>query len=188
MTIIFSNMLDPDCQSIMNMWYGLTNVNIIEITPNMDIDEAEDLVNNAIIAEDETIIFAGHGTKYGLLFPYFDKGYYIFHDQNINLVHAKNIFCAWCYASTFVDNYKYILHNCVATSMFISNVNEAHDSDIFNYTQEQINSNGQRFYSNVNQLLRDNIPLNEWIMQLGAKMDIENEIDTFNRQGLYYQE
>lgn len=80
------------------------------------------------------------------------------------------------------------MHNTFATSMFISNVRETNDNGIDNYTQEQINANGERFYSNINKLLRDNIPLNEWIMQLGAKMDIENEIDTFNRQGLYYQE
>lgn len=44
------------------------------------------------------------------------------------------------------------------------------------------------FYANLNQLLIDKIPLDQWVMILGAKMDIENEIDVFNRQGLFYQE
>ena len=44
------------------------------------------------------------------------------------------------------------------------------------------------FYANINQLLIDKIPLNQWVMILGTKMNIENEIDVFNRQGLFYQE
>ena len=44
------------------------------------------------------------------------------------------------------------------------------------------------FYANLNQLLIDKIPLDQWVMFLGAKIDIENEIDIFNRQGLFYQE
>ncbi len=184
MTIIFSNMLDPDCQVIRNAWQGLDNIHLIEITP--DIDGYEDIVNNAIISEDDTILFLGHGTAKGLLFPNFNKEKYLLHEFNINLVHAKNIICCWCYASDFVINNN--LHNTFSTSMFISNTNEANDNGIDNYTQKQININGERFYSNINQLLKYNIPLNEWVMQLGAKMDIENEIDTFNRQGLFYKE
>ena len=51
-----------------------------------------------------------------------------------------------------------------------------------------IDLNGIRFYANINQLLIDKISLDQWVMILGAKMDIENEIDVFNRQGLFYQE
>ena len=184
MTIIFSNMLDPDCQVIKNTWQDLNDIHLIEITS--DIDDYEDLVNNAIISEDDTILFLGHGTSKGLLFPDFNREEYLLHEFNVNLIHARNIICCWCYASDFVMTNN--LHNTFATSMFISNVRESHDNDIYNYTQQQINLNGTRFYSNINQLLNDNIPLNEWVMQLGAKMDIENEIDIFNRQGLYYQE
>lgn len=184
MTIIFSNMLDSDCQVIRNAWQGLDNIHLIEITPN--IDDYEDIVNNAIISEYDTILFLGHGTTRGLLFPNFNREEYLLHEFNVNLVHARNIICCWCYASDFVMNNN--MHNTFATSMFISNTHEANDNGIDNYTQKQININGERFYSNINQLLKDNIPLNEWVMQLGAKMDIENEIDTFNRQNLFYQE
>ena len=82
MTIIFSNMLDSDCQVLRCTWQNISDVNIVEITPDMNIDEAETSVNNAIIAEDDTIIFLGHGTEYGLLFPDFYKGLYIFHIHN----------------------------------------------------------------------------------------------------------
>ena len=99
-------MLDSDCQVLRCTWQNISHVNIVEITPDMNIDEAETSVNNAIYA----------------------------------------------------------------------------------YTQNDIDLNGMRFYANLNQLLIDKIPLDQWVMILGAKMDIENEIDVFNRQGLFYQE
>ena len=184
MTIIFSNNMDPDCQVIKQAWQDLKDINLVEITP--DTDDYEDLVNNAIIAEDDTIMFVGHGTSKGLLFPNLYRMEYLLHEFNANLVHAKNIICCWCFASDFVINMNW--HNTFATSMFISNTREAYDNGIRDYTQEQINSNGERFYCNINQLIKDKVPLNDWIMQLGAKMDIENVIDVFNRQGLYYNE
>lgn len=71
------------------------------------------------------------------------------------------------------------------------NIDEAETSvnnAIYVYTQNDIDLNGIRFYANINQLLIDKIPLDQWVMILGAKMNIENEIDVFNRQGLFYQE
>ena len=70
--------------------------------------------------------------------------------------------------------------------MFISNVNEAFDNGYYDYSQEQINQNGIRFYDEINHYLLNNIPLNEWVMRLGAHMDIENAIDVFNRQCLCF--
>lgn len=99
-------MLDSDCQVLRCTQQNISDVNVVEITPDMNIDEVETSVNNAIYA----------------------------------------------------------------------------------YTQNDIDLNGIRFYANINQLLIDKIPLNQWVMILGAKMDIENEIDVFNRQGLFYQE
>lgn len=182
MTIIFSNNMDPDCQVIKQAWQDLKDINLVEITP--DTDDYEDLVNNAIIAEDDTIMFVGHGTSKGLLFPNLYRMEYLLHEFNANLVHAKNIICCWCFASDFVISMNW--HNTFATSMFISNIREACDNSIIDYTQKQINSNGERFFCDINQLIKNKVPLNDWIMQLGAKMDIENVIDTFNRQGLYY--
>ena len=104
-------MLDSDCQVLRCTWQNISDVNVVEITPDMNIDEAETSVNNAIIAEDDTIIFLGHGTEYGLLFPDFYKGLYILHDENVNLIHAKNIICCWCHASSFVNRHNEQLHN-----------------------------------------------------------------------------
>lgn len=182
MTIIYSNMQDDDCIILQEVWKNIPNVNLIEITPN-SVDW-EETVDNAISNENDTLLFLGHGTTQGLLFPNFEKGEYILHENNVNLIHAENVICCWCYASSFCMNHN--LHS-FATSMFISNEYEAYSNGIYNYSQKEINQNSSRFYTEINNFLLNNIPLNEWVMRLGAHMDIENAIDVFNRQCLSYQ-
>ena len=127
----------------------------------------------------------GHGTPYGLLFPNMYRGEYIIHENNVHLIKAKKVICSWCYASSFCMKFDSL--HCFATSMFISNVNEAYDNGIYDYTQDQINKNAECFDTEMNWLLKNNIPLDEWVMRLGAHMDIDNAIDVFNRQCLHYQ-
>ena len=184
MTVIYSNYLDDDCRILQSMWSGFDNVKIIEITPS-SVDW-EDNVDKAISEETDILIMCGHGTPYGLLFPNMYKGEYIIHDNNVHLIKAKKVICSWCYASNFCINHPE-LKNCFATSMFISNENEAFDNNIFDYTQNQINNTSKRFDDEINWLLHNNIPLNEWVMRLGAHMDIEDAIDVFNRQCIHYQ-
>lgn len=183
MTIIFANAQDDDCQSMHKVWEGFNDAIVIEITPQSH--DWEDMVDEAISKEEDTLIFLGHGTENGLLFPDFSKGTYILHENNVNLIKAKNVICCWCYAANFCEYNK--LH-AFATSMFISNVNEAYDYGIYGYTQDDINSNSKRFDCEINALLDDKVPLSEWTMRLGAHMDADNAIDMFNRQGLFYLE
>lgn len=183
MTVIFSNYLDNDCQILKYLWKGFDNVNLVEILPSSE--NYEDIVDKAISEEEDTLIICGHGTSNGLLFPDIYKGEYIIHENNIHLIKAKRVVCIWCYASGFCMNFPEL--NCFATSMFISNEYEAVENGIIEYSQEEIDSTGERFFTEVNYLLKDNVPLNKWVMRLGAHMDIENSIDIFNRQGLFYQ-
>ena len=182
MTIIYSNWNDEDCRCLQRVWQCISDVNVIEITS--DMNDWDDVVDEAISNESDTLIFLGHGSTRGLFAPDYNYGLYILHENNVHLIHARNVICCWCYASTFVKNHNL---NAFATSMFISNVNEASDNGITNYTQDQINDNSIRFYDEINYLIRENIPLSEWVMMLGDHMDIDNEIDVFNRQRLFYQ-
>jgi hypothetical protein len=83
---------------------------------------------------------------------------------------------------------KYNVHNCLATSMFISNINEACENGYIQPNQEDINNVCQRIYSEINRLIMLDRPISEWQMIIGAHMDCENEIDMFNRQGIIYNE
>ena len=181
MTVIYSNRQDDDCMVLQRVWQNIPNANIIEIIPQ-SVDW-EDVVDSAISNEDDALLLLGHGTTQGLLFPNFDTGEYIIHENNVNLIHARNVVCCWCYASSFCNTHR--LHS-FSTSMFVSNVNEAYDNGYYDFSQEQINSVGIRFYDEINNFLINNVPLDDWVMRLGAHMDIENGIDVFNRQGLNY--
>lgn len=183
MTVIYVNWHDDDTAILPLMWQNIPNTNVIEIT--VESENWEDEVDNAIANEDDTLILAGHGSIYGLLFPDYNYGTYVVHENNAHLIHARNVICSFCYASTFIINNH--IHG-FATGMFITNTHEAVDNGILNYSQDDINLNSRTFQYEINYLLRNNISLNQWVIILGAHMDIENAIDVFNRQGLYYNE
>lgn len=70
--------------------------------------------------------------------------------------------------------------------MFISNEKEAIDEGIYNSYQAHITSLGKTFYQEMNNLITKKVKLSEWQIFFGCRMDVDDEIDKFNRQGLYY--
>lgn len=186
MTIILSNAMDEDCQILKETWQNVQG-NFIEITPDMDVsDEWQTKVEEAIREETDTLVLLGHGTSFGLLFPIIERGEYIIHEHNVLDIKAKNIICVWCNASSFVSKFDE-LHNVLASSMFISNVNEAYYYGFTKYNQNTINKISRYCGQELVQLLMNEVPLKEWVMQIGSHADILNEIDMFNRQGFYYK-
>lgn len=183
MTVIYSNFRDIDTKYAHLIWENIPDVTIIEITPEM-IDSYEEIVNKAISEEDDTLVLFGHGTAHGLLFPDLNRGIYLVHDENSKLIHAKNVIGLWCYASSF--GIRHIELKGFYTSMYISNKQEAAENSIFNISQEIITRSQMMFLSRINELLVNKILPSQWIMNLGAKMDMENSIEVFNYQGFYY--
>lgn len=177
MTIIFSNSGDIDCSLLPLMWKGL-NATVVEITPTTEDWEVQ--VAAAIADETDTLILAGHGTQYGLLFPNLHKGDYIIHENNVKDIRAARVFCCWCNASDFCTEY-YL--RSVATSMFIFNVEEAYNYGYYGYEQADINAVCKRFYNDVRNLLSQRVPMSEWLQTL-QQASYQNGIDVFNRQGV----
>lgn len=184
MTTIFSNNEDIDSEILRGLFANILGNNIIEITYSMKLDGIDwrDIVEEAISNEDDTLILCGHGSPQGLYFPGFED--YVIHNLHSEIIHARRVICSWCYASSFVTSYN--IHNCIATGMFISNVNEAYDNGCYNSTQEEINSTDRIIDSEINSLIQSDIPITEWVMRIGCHMNVENEIDMFNRQGIIY--
>lgn len=176
MTIIYSNMGDVDCSLLPLMWRGLPNARTIEITPRSVDWESQ--VHAALVAETDTLILTGHGTQYGLLFPDFQKGDYIIHENNVDDIMARNVFCCWCNASEFCAE-RHL--SAVATSMFISNVDEAYNCGYCEYDQSDINAVCTDFYKEINGLLSRRVPLPQWVQSL---QHYTNGIDVFNRRGV----
>ena len=182
MTIIYSNAEDIDCHVLRYAFENLKDANLVEIDKS-SIDWMEH-VNDAISKENDFIMFLGHGDEGGLYSPNFD--FYVLDKNNVGLINAKNVVCCWCNASLFVFNNK--IKNCFSTSMFISNEKEAIDEGIHNASQAHITSLGKAFYQEMNNLITKKIKLSAWQIFFGCRMDVDDEIDKFNRQGLYYND
>ena len=184
MTTIFSNNEDIDCEILRHLFANLPNNNLIEITYSMKNTDWREMVEEAIENEDDTLILCGHGSPSGLYFPRFEE--YVIHSMHADIIHAKRVICVWCYASDFVLTNN--IHNCLASGMFISNVSEAEYNGCYNSTQKDINFVANMIDNEINSLIQTDTPISEWQIQLGVHMDVENEIDTFNRQGFIYNE
>ena len=183
MTIIFSNREDLDSLVLKRVFQRL-NAKILEILPNsIDWENSVDL---AISEEKDTIVFIGHGTSKGLLFPDFNTGEYILHENNVNLIKAERVLCLWCYASYFSAEQN--IHNSVSSSMFISNEKEAEENDIYDSTQIEISKVCEKIYLELVDLIQRDVPIEQWTMSIGVKVDEDKEVDVFNRRGFYYNE
>lgn len=183
MTVIFSNMQDEDCRLLQTVWKDLDDVKLIEITPS-SVDW-EEKVNEAIAAEKYTILFAGHGTDAGLLFPDLYRGEYVLHEDNVKLIQARKVICIWCHASAFCTKHRL---NAFATSMFLPNTFEAGEYGIA-ASQEEVAASNSRFYKEFNSFLKiPYVPLDKWIKYMAFHVELDNRIDRFNYEGLFYQE
>jgi len=180
MTIIFSDRGDNDCLLLSSMWRGI-DANVVHIT--LGDNSWEDRVNDAISSEDDTLILAGHGTEHGLLSPNFME--YVVHKYNVGLIHAKRVVCFWCYASKFCR--KNDLRS-FSTSMFISNVEEAMVNRCKNSDESSIDKANSDIYNDMRKLIMENNDIETWTSVMWNRIDVRNEVDVFNRQGMRWNE
>lgn len=181
-TVIYSNFGDQDTELLRGIWNDLPDVHLVEV--RQGDEDYEHVVDAAIEAEDDTIIFAGHGTSRGLLHPDLIRGEYILHENNVGLIHARRVVCVWCYASEFCSANN--LHNCFCTGMFISNINEA--MEIFTRfdddTECDITDTEIRFCNELNSLLISDMPITEWEGHFRTHNLHRNAVEDFNYDGL----
>ena len=176
MTVIWSNVGDNDTALLENIWKGIDGVNVVEL--NKETENTDETVMEAILSEDDTLVLAGHGSPNGLFNPWFNG--YAFSYPEVGFVKAKNVFCIWCNASTFCVENDF---ECLATSMFISNVGEAYMNSI-QTDKETINRCNLKFYAECNHCLKEGMSMKDMYLYLGSRIDVDNDVDNFNRSGL----
>lgn len=190
-TIIFSNAGDCDCGCILDtllmsdLLYSESLRNFVNINDEFIRNpDWEDIVDQFIKEETDTLLFIGHGTMYGLSSPDFDS--YVLHRNNVDLIKARTVICCWCWASDFCirNNVK----RSFSTSMFISNMEDAavHNVNVTGYNEIDIQA--RSFYEQIFKLIYDNRPISEWYDYLWGCRDVNSEVDVFNRQPLCYIE
>lgn len=186
MTVIYANCGDTDTSLLPILWEGFDNVNLVELRGGLSHRAErnyEERVNEAIAAEDDTLIICGHGTSYGLLHPDIWRGEYLIHEDNYQLIHARNVICIWCHASEFAER---VGMNGFFTSMFISNINEARVYNVNENSPQNIINSNISFYQRVNRLLMECVPLEEWVGYFNSITNNSDNVETYNNNGLRY--
>lgn len=105
-------------------------------------------------------------------------------DRNMaKLFHANRVICVWCHASAYAEAMK--LYG-FWSSMFISNEGEARWCNIYDVDQDTIVSETIKFWRDANKLLRENVPLDQWIDKLVEVGNMQYATTRFNYGGLRY--
>lgn len=98
-------------------------------------------------------------------------------------IHANRVIAVWCHASSFAEaNHLYGFWS----SMFISNSGEARMCGYPGVTQETIVAETYKFWRDANTLLKNNVPLDEWIDRLVDMGNMNYPTTRFNYGGLRY--
>ena len=130
----------------------------------------------------DNVLIMGHGSNMGLFSEKWDG--YAVDSTMVAELRKKNVIGIWCYASEFARRYRL---NGFFTSMFISNKYEAlghgypaENPEIFEETK--------LFVNRVNELIRTDIPLSEYVDILQSKADYNKGFVKFNYEALEYFE
>lgn len=177
-TVIFSDFGDIDTQVLTHLWENVPDVKLVHITRYTE--GAQELVNEAIAKESDTLLFCGHGLPSGLLSPGWGT---LLDEGNYRLVHAKRVIGIWCHAAQFAAS---IGLKGFFSSMFISNTMEAAHNGCYSTNQDKITQEEILFCQRVNQLILDGTPTDQWVKQLKSQADMTNEVVKFNYNGLRY--
>lgn len=178
-TVIYANFGDMDTMVLSELWDGLENMKVIEITRRTA--ESRKIVNKAIEEEKDLLILCGHGSSKGLFSPDSSNVQYLVDSCNVNLIKSTQLIGIWCFASKFAEenNLKGFFSN-----MFISNIGEAIRYGVSVRKEEDITTKEIEFCQNVRSLIQEKIPMSDWIAILKSKVDMKDSIVCYNYNGL----
>lgn len=132
----------------------------------------------------DTVLCFGHGTENGLLNANLNG--YIIDDKNFYLLNGREVICIWCNADKFA-----LKHNLKGffTSMFYSNMNEAIcfvEENPKLITEDFLYDENRKFARQINTLLKDYVPLEDWLTILIESADFSNKLVVYNYFGLCF--
>lgn len=133
--------------------------------------------------DDPLVMCLGHGTTSGL----FNRdwfGYVIDHTM-ADLLRSRKMIGIWCFASSFAERYG--LHGYF-TSMFISNINEAEGFGFPDNTNADIFNEAELFSEKINTMLKEGVPMEQWVGMLQAGCHKEKDYVKYNYEGMRYFE
>ena len=159
---------------------------LTEENNNKAIKEA--LMNES---DDRILMMLGHGCPLGLFAPRKDKNYQngidqfgrlIINASHVQMLRKKLCIGIWCYAVDFAR--KYNLHG-LFSGMIISELEEAQDCGMYEFTKEEIQMYNQDFAEALYDCI-NKYPLNEVPQAMENYISNPNRLEQFNYSNLYY--
>lgn len=175
MTVIYSDFGDTDTRVLKGIWEGL-DAKVLRLTPWGRVSQYE--IDQAISEEKGTLVFCGHGDRYGCWNPsYSARSRYSLSEANLACLNAEKVIGIWCHASDFAKAYD--VHGFFSY-MYISNVSEAAYEGIHGVPSKAITESEEKFCGILNGLLKEDRPLMEWKAAVMSRMDPSNPVEVFN--------
>lgn len=179
MIIIYNN-TQEDTGTFRDLYKDLPSATIMENPKRADV---EDILYRC---PDEDVLLFGHGSERGLFSAWIQNNeHYLIDKDNAHLLrNRKKLICIWCWATEFGAVNKL---DGFFTSMFISNpeegawflANPIKDKEVY-YKENE------KFAKNVNQLIKDNVPLIEYPWRLWDARTKNSELSAYNYRGMSY--
>ena len=166
-----------DTAGLKKAYEGLENVTLL-YNPTK-----EEVVGTLRRDDDPLVMCLGHGTTSGL-FNQDWFGYVVDHSM-ADLLRGRKMIGIWCFASSFAERYG--LHGYF-TSMFISNINEAEGFGFPDHTNADILNEAELFSEKINTMLKEGVPLEQWVGMLQAGCHKEKDFVRYNYEGMRYFE
>lgn len=165
----------PDTEDFSELIAGFdqTNANILY---NPSRSEVRHLLRES---RNDLVLF-GHGDDRGLYNTMMNG--YIVGSGDVDMLRQRNVIGLWCFAGNFGDRYG--LHGFF-TSMFISNVDEAHWYD-YDPTEQQVTDENYIFARRINTFLHNNTPYSQWVDILQSECHSDIPFVRFNYEAMAY--
>ena len=129
----------------------------------------------------ETLLAFGHGSPCGLFDAYMTG--YVIDFMMEDLLRDREVIGIWCYASMFA--LRADLHGFF-TNMFISNPVEASCMGCGEWDNEILYKQNKKFAVAINELIRNEVPMDTWVQTLYDNCDKELNFVDFNYSKLAY--
>lgn len=174
MIVVFVNSME-DTATFSRLYDGLEDVTLLY---NPTREEVENVLRER---PTERLMCLGHGSSRGL-FSHDFKGYIIDRDTT-PLLQTREMIGIWCYASDFAR-----LNNLRGffTYMFISNPQEANFHRCGEVSEEVVFEENRLFSQRINNLIREDVPMEDWVERLYESANTELEFVDFNYSNLAY--
>ncbi len=176
MIVVYVNSM-ADTATFSKLYEGLEDLILLY---NPTREEVDKVLNEK---PNEKLMLFGHGDSRGLFSADFIGGEYIIDKVTVPLLQKRGVIGIWCYASEFarMNNLRGFF-----TYMFISNLAESLLCGCNIHEENVIFKENKLFSLKINELIKNNVPMEEWQEILYKNANTDLDFVEFNYSNLSY--